>query len=69
MPHRNTLLTEFTVRVFADGQVDWDGADEFLWCILHEKAPRRLGKIADKIARFGIRRAVRGRPKSTNKKR
>lgn len=69
MSSRDILIAEFTVRIFTGCRVDWDGADEFLWWILHRKLVSCNKADADKIAQFGILRAARGRPKPSNKNR
>ena len=35
MPRRRRLLTEFSIQVFADGRIAWDGFDRLLWELAH----------------------------------
>ncbi|MFA6433727.1 MAG: hypothetical protein WCW52_03445 [Elusimicrobiales bacterium] len=34
---RRMIVTEFVVSVYADGRIDWDGIDCFMWWLMHQK--------------------------------
>lgn len=34
---RRMIVTEFVVSVYADGRIEWDGIDGFLWWLMHRK--------------------------------
>ena len=42
MTKRKVLLTEFSVKVFGDGRIDYDGLDRFLWELMHGGSIREL---------------------------
>jgi hypothetical protein len=53
MSKRNPIITEFSVQIFADGRINWDGFDEFLWWRFQTKPLEGFEVYANIIARFG----------------
>jgi hypothetical protein len=61
MATRNVIIIEFAVQIYADGRIEWDGLDEFLWWQSHRKPREGFEPHANKISTFG-------RPRRFNRK-
>ena len=49
---RNVLITEFWVRIYANGMIDWDGVDAFMWWLMHRKPKEGFLPYTRKINAF-----------------
>ena len=51
---RKILITEFAIQVYSDGEINFDGFDEFLLWKLSQKLKEGFLPYVRKIQRFGI---------------
>jgi hypothetical protein len=50
------VISEFSVRVFSNGQVDWDGADQLVTWLLSHKVKEGFAIYEGTLSKFGVSR-------------